>query len=124
MEEDRSGEEFDRGRDKLEELRQGLEVLERILLQEILSQRSGRGEVDDVFLERLSGYLKVVDRLIDIIRQREKSIGLMGAPGVRLVFEVLQEIPRVRMVLSEPEVRKAILEKIQVRLKQGTWDKP
>lgn len=124
MEEDRSGEQFDRGRDKLEELRQGLEVLERILLQEILSQRSGGGEVDDVFLERLSGYLKVVDRLIDIIRQREKSMGLMGAPAVRLVFEVLQEIPRVRMVLSEPEVRRAILEKIQVRLKQGIGDKP
>jgi|GEM_PF-1642853 len=105
-------------RDALAELEQELDFIKRTLLREIVDGTRGKAELDDDWLKKVSGYLKVAESLADMIQARKKDPEIENSPSVRLVWEVLKEIPAVNSLLSEPRIKAQILKQIRARLKQ------
>ena len=101
--------------DPVEEIEKELIVLKQVLLQEIIRQTRLESGVDEEMLKKISGYLKVVEKLANVMELRRKE--LENALSIRLVWDILGEIPEIKALLSDPEIKAEILSHIRARLK-------
>ncbi len=104
-------------RDRLLELEQELELLKQVLLRAIIEETKSGGEINEDLLRKIRGYLPVAKRLAEVVQLRSRDPELAGAPAVRLVWEVLNEIPNLRELLAEAGIKEQILKRIRERLK-------
>jgi len=110
--------EVEKEKDYLLELERELGVIKQVLLKEIIAQSSSGAEVNEDLLKKISGFLKVSGSLAEVIQLRKKApADIENAPSVRLVWEVLKEIPRIEILLSDPGIKAQILQAIRERMK-------
>jgi len=93
-----------------------LELIRQLHLRSII--KGGKsGEVSGELLKQIASYLKVIEELIHVSLLRADQ-ACLSAPSVRLVWEVLSEIPEFRPLTSDRRIRAKVLNEIKKRLKE------
>jgi len=117
----RAGKESEK-HDALKELEAELELLRKVHLRAIFEAREGvlKG-IDDEALKHISSYLKVVEKLLRVIslRKKEKESDEIDRV-VKVIWEVLLEVPSLHALLKDPKIQAEILKRIKDRLKNLT----
>jgi len=104
---------------QLEQLAEELEVIKRFHLRSILERGRDAEGMDEDQTKQIASYLRVIEKLIQVQLLRKKGEGLLSAPSVRLVWDVLSRVPELRMLLCDPEVKAKILEQIRSMIEEG-----
>ncbi len=109
----------ERKKDQLSEIERELEAIKQVLLREIVTRTQAGAEMDEALLKKIAGYLKVVQGLAGVIRMRSKEPReVEGVMALRLVWEVLEGIPKIQRLLSDPAIKSQILKAVQERMKE------
>jgi hypothetical protein len=103
-----------------------LELLKRVHLQALFA-RGESGEagnsanLDDSQIKKVTSYLRLVEEMVRILERRDKirESMLSGEAPLRVVLQVLREIPLFRDALDNPDIR----EQIMILLRKKLCDK-
>ena len=107
-------------RDPLAQLEAELEVVKRFHLRAILEAgKNLPASISPELLKQIASYLKVVEKLIQIIslrkkEQKEKEIEQI----VNTIWRAFLEVPSLRELLRQENIQKEISQKIKSQLKR------
>ena len=107
-------------RDPLAQLEAELEVVKRFHLRTILEAgKNLPASISPELLKQIASYLKVVEKLIQIIslrkkEQKEKEIEQI----VNTIWRAFLEVPSLRELLRQENIQKEISQKIKSQLKR------
>jgi len=102
----------------LQGLEEELELIKRVHLKAIIeASKDPSRSIDDELLRQVSSYLRVVEKLVKVVYFQSKG-WLRDSPGVKLVWEVLKEVPALKPYLYDRKVRAEIVKKIEERIKE------
>ena len=115
--------ETDKGADKqgngrLAQLEDELDLVKRVHLRPII-EAGKSGNLDAAQINLIASYIRVVDKIIRVVSLRKKDGSLGDAPSVRLVWDALKEIPKIRPLIEDRKVKRKILKLVKERLKEG-----
>ena len=102
----------------LQSLEEELELIKRVHLKAIIeaSKEPGRG-IDEELLRQINSYLRVVEKLVKVVYFQNKG-WLRDSLSVKVVWDVLKEIPVLKPYLYDRKVRAEIVKKIEERIKE------
>ena len=109
-----------RSKDPLAQLEAELEVVKRFHLRAILEAgKNLPASISPELLKQIASYLKVVEKLIQIIslrkkEQKEKEIEQI----VNTIWRAFLEVPSLRELLKQENIQKEISQKIKSQLKR------
>jgi len=108
-------------RDPLAQLEAELEVVKRFHLRAILEAgKNLPASISPELLKQIASYLKVVEKLIQIISLRKKEQSQLDESFVvKLVWETMMEEPAIRQLLSTQEIRKKLIREIKKKIKEA-----
>ncbi len=108
-------------RDPLAQLEAELEVVKRFHLRTILEAgKNLPASISPELLKQIASYLKVVEKLIQIISLRKKEQSQLDESFVvKLVWETMMEEPAIRQLLSTQEIRKKLIREIKKKIKEA-----
>jgi len=107
-------------RDPLAQLEAELEVVKRFHLRTILEAgKNLPASISPELLKQIASYLKVVEKLIQIIslrkkEQKEKEIEQI----VNTIWRAFLEVPSLRELLRQENIQKEIFQKVKNQLKR------
>lgn len=104
---------------RLLQIEEALDAMERGHLREILLSSRETGTINEEQLKHVASYIKVVEELLRVMQLREKESAIKNSPSMRLMWEVLLEIPELERLLQDPGVKSRVHQLVRQRLEQG-----
>jgi len=120
MENDVAGEqEAVKEKSRLEQIEEALNAIERVHLREIVQASSETGTINEDQLKHVASYLRVVEELLRVMQLREKESAIKNSLSMRLMWEVLLQIPELELLLNDPGIKSKIYQLAKQRLERG-----
>ena len=116
-----AGEEKEIAKEKsrLEQIEEALDLIERFHLREIVEASKDSGSINEEQLKHVASYIKVVEELLRVMQLREKESSIKNSPSMRLMWEVLLQVPELERLLTDPGIRSRIYQLVKQGLEQG-----
>ena len=119
METDVVGEEPVKEKSRLEQIEEALNAIERGHLREIVQAIQESGKISEDQLKHVASYLRVVEELLRVMQLREKESIVKNSVSMRLVWEVLSQIPELELLLNDPGIKSKVYQLVKQRLERG-----
>jgi dsDNA-specific endonuclease/ATPase MutS2 len=104
---------------RLEQIEEALNAIERVHLREIVQASSETGTIDEDQLKHVASYIRVVEELLRVMQLREQESVIKNSLSMRLMWEVLLQIPELELLLNDPEIKSRVYQLVRQRLGRG-----
>ena len=104
---------------RLEQIEEALNAIERVHLREIVQASQETGTINEDQLKHVASYIRVVVELLRVMQLREKESIIKNSLSMRLMWEVLLQIPELELWLNDPEIKSKVYQLVKQRLEQG-----
>lgn len=108
---------------RIDEILKELEVLKKVHLQALLARdEAGAGRrtaaLDDSAIKQMASYLRLVEKMVRILerRNRLRETSPAGEAPLKVVLQVLKNMPEFSDALNNPGIQKQIVTLIQEKM--------